>query len=58
MQKRKFLYELSAKQHHVKHDHTYTSASNESEGTIAHEVSKDEPSVVSSYLISQLYKIK
>ena len=56
MQKRKFLDELLAKQHHVKHDHTYTSASSEMEGTIACEVLKDEASVVPPYLLSQLYE--
>ena len=56
MQRRMFLDELLAKQHHVKHDHTYTSVGNEGEGTIVSEALKDEASVVPSYLISQLYE--
>ena len=55
-QRRMFLDELLAKQHHVKHDHTYTSAGNEEEGTIVCEVLKDEASVMTPYLISQLYE--
>ena len=56
MQRRIFLDELLAKQHHVKHDHTYTSVGNKGEGTIVSEALKDEASVVPSYLISQLYE--
>ena len=42
MQRRMLLDKLLAKQHHVKHDHTYTSVGNEGEGTIVCEALKDE----------------
>ena len=55
-QKRKFLNDLLGKQHLVKHDHTYTSASNEVDEAITCEASKDKASVVPLYLVSQLYE--
>lgn len=55
-QKRKFLDDLLGKQHLVKHDHTYTCASNEVDEAITCEASKDKASVVPLYLVSQLYE--